>query len=227
MSAGQRWENSTSASGAGEALRQQAPHTDLEALWRCWLMEIIARRGSGKARKVTACSAADVEALECPTLALTEPNQKRSLRTGRADEAPRAGATLSPRLQTPSLHYGSTPGNSRSCHPVCGSWCLARSQAAEGPWQGSNTGMELASLSSELLSREPLTLSAAVSRQTSAVCHVLLKHKVRRCEQPFHRARASGGDGEVCTEGVSLTAEHAGNTFMSMDFQEPPPGSLG
>lgn len=46
-------------------------------------------------------------------------------------------------------------------------------------------GMEQASLSSELLSREPLTLSAAISRQTSAVCHVLLKRKVRRYEQPF------------------------------------------
>lgn len=41
-------------------------------------MEIIALRGSGKARKVTACSEADVKALECPSLALTEPDPKQS-----------------------------------------------------------------------------------------------------------------------------------------------------
>lgn len=34
--------------------RHQAPHVDLEALWRRSLMEIIALRGAGEAGKVTA-----------------------------------------------------------------------------------------------------------------------------------------------------------------------------
>lgn len=47
-------QDSTSASSAGKLLRHQAPHTDLEALWRHSLMDIIALRGNEKAKKVTA-----------------------------------------------------------------------------------------------------------------------------------------------------------------------------